>query len=123
MSFEEFRRQQPRQAVPFRVKIEGSDYYNHGFLDERRWLACRIYLPLADNTKEFLFHGYIDRRSKAWEDLAVYTDGSNNGSLIIGLRYPENAVSYDEVIVDGLIHPSWIYTKDLPNPDTKPESR
>jgi hypothetical protein len=113
MTFEEFRRQQPRQPVAFRVKIEGSDYYNHGFSDERRWLSCRLYLPMPDNTKEFLFHGYIDRRTQAWNDLAPYTEPGSNGSLILALRYPEKAVSFDQVIVDSLVHPSWFYTKDV----------
>ncbi|HWB02181.1 MAG TPA: hypothetical protein VG796_04090 [Verrucomicrobiales bacterium] len=123
MSFEEFRQQQPRQPVPFRVQIEGCDYYNHSFSDERRWLSCRLYLPQPDNTREFLFYGYIDRRSQAWNDLAIYTEPGNTGALILALKYPQNAISFDQVIVDSLVHPSWFYTKDVPPSGTKPEGK
>jgi hypothetical protein len=123
MSFEEFKRKQPRESIPLRVKMQGSGYYNHGFLDEKRWLACEIYYPRPDDTLEFLFYGYIDRRTKAWEDLAIYTEAGNKGALILALKYPDNAVSYEQVIVEGLVHPSWFYTKDIPPAGVKPEGK
>lgn len=114
MSFAEFKQTQPRKVVPFRLKIRGREYYNHLFTDESRWLSCELYYPYPDGQNEFLFYGYIDRTSKAFEDLAIYTEGSNNASLILGLRYPDNPVSRDQVIIESLIHPSWFYSEDVP---------
>lgn len=114
MSFADFKSKQPRTPVPFRIKIRGGDYYNHGFTDENKWLASELYYPYPDGRNEFQFYGYLDRGSKAWEQLAIYTEPGNNASVIVTLRYPEDAVSRDQVIIDSLVHPSWFYTKDVP---------
>ena len=116
MSFSEFRQTQPRTPVPFRLKIRGHEYYNHLFIDEKKWLSAELYYPYPDGKNEFLFYGYIDRKSKAYEDLAIYTEGANNASVILALRYPENPVSRDQVIIESLIHPSWFYSEDVPPP-------
>jgi len=118
MSFEDFKLEQPRTAVPFRIKIRESDYYNHEFTDETRWLAAELSYPLPDRSG-FVFYGYIDRRSKAWNQLRMFTEGNTNPSVIVNLRYPDNAVSRDQVIIDSLVHPSWYYTEDVPPAEMK----
>ncbi len=123
MSFEEFRRKQPRAPVAFRVQVEGGDYYNHDFLDENRWYSCRLNSIHGDGTKEFLFHGFIDRRSKAWEDLSPYVQQGSRASMILNLKYPQNAVSYDEVVIDGMVLPSWFYKDDTQPAAAKTGSR
>lgn len=123
MTFAEFKQQQPQKTVPFRIKIRGSGYYNHLFTDEQRWLAAELYYPHPGGENEFLFYGYLDRTSKAFEDLAIYTEPGNNASVILGLRYPENPVSRDQVIIESLIHPSWFYAEDKPPPDWQPAAR
>jgi hypothetical protein len=113
MSFADFKLQQPRTPVPFRLKLRESAYYNHGFVDEKRWLAAELFYPYPDRN-EIVFYGYIDRRSKVWDELAMFTEGNTNPSVIVNLRYPQDAVSRDQVIIDSLAHPSWFYTEDVP---------
>jgi hypothetical protein len=112
MSLEDFRVQQPRRPVAFRLKIRGSDYYNHGFSDDRKWLAAELYLPFPDRRKETVFYGYIERGSQAWKDLAIYTEPGNNGSVIINIRYPEKLDSPEQVIIDSMVLNSWFYTEE-----------
>jgi hypothetical protein len=40
--------------------------------------------------------------------------------VIVTLRYPEDAVSRDQVIIDSLVHPSWFYSEDVPPPEFAP---
>jgi len=112
MTFDEFKLQQPRAPVTFRLKMRGSDYYNHGFTDEKKWLASELYFPYAEGGKERIFFGYLERGSKAWHDLALYAEPGNNASVIVRLRYPEDAVSRDQVIIDSMVHDSWFYTEE-----------
>jgi len=114
MSFGEFKQQQPRNPVPFRIKIRGSGYYNHLFTDEEKWLSAELYYPYPEGQNEFVFYGYIDRKGPAFRDLEIYTMPDNNASLILGLRYPDNPVSRDQVIIDSLVHPSWFFSEDKP---------
>lgn len=112
MSFEEFKQKQPRHAVPFRLKIRGHDYYNHNFADEKQWLAAELYYPYPQGRNEFIFHGYILRDSNLFSQLSPFTKTGNNASFIVNLRYPENPVSRDQVIIDSIAQPSWFYTED-----------
>lgn len=114
MSFEEFKLQQPRTPVPFRLKIRGSDYYNHGFTNQKKWQAAELYYPHAEGGKEIVFYGYLERGTQAWRDLAIFTEGINNASVIITLRYPDDAVSREQVIIDCMVHNSWFYTDANP---------
>ncbi len=112
MTFDEFKLQQPRTPVPFRLKIRGSDYYNHGFTDEKKWVAAELYYPHAEGDKERILFGYLERGSQAWRDLVLYTEPGNNASVIVSLRYPEDALSREQVIIDSMVHDSWLYTDE-----------
>ena len=114
MTFDEFKLQQPRTPVTFRLKMRSSDYYNHGFTNEKKWLASELYFPYAEGGKERIFFGYLERGSKAWHDLALYAEPGNNASVIVSLRYPEDAVSREQVIIDSMVHNSWFYTEENP---------
>jgi hypothetical protein len=116
MSIADFRLQQPRTPVPFRLKIRDCNYYNHSFSDEKRWLATELYYPYPGRN-EILFYGYIDRRSQVWDDLSMFTEGNVNPAVIANLRYPADAVSRDQVIIDSVVHQSWFYTEDTPPPE------
>jgi hypothetical protein len=116
MSVADFRLQQPRTPVPFRLKIRDCNYYNHSFSDERRWLATELYYPYPGGRNELMFYGYIDRRSKVWNDLSMFTEGNVNPAVIVNIRYPNDPVSRDQVIIDSVAHPSWFYTNDTPPP-------
>lgn len=123
MSFEEFKQKQPRHAVPFRLKIRGNDYYNHGFADQKQWLSAELYYPYPQGRNEFIFHGYIQRDSELFAQIAPFTETGNNASFIVNLRYPENPVSRDQVIIEGIAHPSWFYTEDkAPDEEAPPSS-
>lgn len=114
MSFEEFKLERPRRPVPFRLKLRSDDYYNHSFIDTNKWLSAELYYPCPDERNPFQFHGYLDKRSRAYRDLAIYTEPGNKCSVIINLRYPDDAVSSEQVIIDSMEHPSWFYTEDKP---------
>ena len=120
MSFEEFKQTQPRHNVAFRVKIRGSSYYNHAFADESKWLAAEVYYPYPDRN-EFLFHGYLERGTAVFNDLALWTGSGCNAAVIVNVRYPKDAVSRDQVILDSLVHDSWFYTENKP-PEPSPDS-
>jgi hypothetical protein len=105
MSWEQFRTRRPLQPVAFRVHMSlGGDYYNHEFTDEQRWQYARLSIPHPLEGMVFLFHGYIEAQSQAWRDLQHC-----DGSLILRLRYPQDSISADQVIVEGLEHSSWFY--------------
>ncbi len=110
MSWEQFRTQRPVQPVAFRVKLRGDDYYNHGFTDEKKWQAVYLYYPDPDDGENFLFHGYLEDGTQAWRDLKVFTNPGNSAAYILRLRFPQDARSADQVIVDGVEHKSWFYT-------------
>jgi hypothetical protein len=105
--------------VPFRVKLTASDYYNHGFTDERKWLATAIYYPQPGRGNETIFYGYMDRSSEAFRYLAPITESGQNPSVIINLRYPENSISPEQVIIDSMVHDSWFFVKDEPPGEKK----
>ncbi len=123
MSFEEFKLQQPRTPVAFRLKVRFSDYYNHVFTDQKKWQAAELYYPSTDGRKETVFFGYLQRGSKAWEDLSIYTEPGNNASVIIRLRYPDEAPSREQVIIDSLVHDSWFYSAEKPKSQKRPPSQ
>ena len=121
MSWEEFKSTRPSYNVPFRIKAQSCSYYNHSFVDEKKWLAAQLYYPQTDGTNEYLFYGYIQRDTKAYEQLSSYIESGYNPALILNLRYPDNSVSADQVIIDSIEHDSWFYTTDVsPAEEKKP---
>lgn len=113
LQFAAFRESQSTVPTPFRVKVRESTYYNHGFLDEKRWLAAELSFPQPQSSG-FMCYGYIDRYSPVWQDLLAFTEGVSNPALIVNLRYPENGVSRDQVIIDSVVRQSWMYFDDVP---------
>ena len=111
MPLEEFRRDMPRTAVPFRVVMRESDYYNHGFLDRSRWLAADLYYP---GRREFQFTGYIELGTKEGDELRSMIAGGRRTGAVLALRYPPEAVSRDQVVIERLVHDSWYVKQDVP---------
>jgi len=114
MSFDEFKITRPTASVPFRIKLRASNYYNHDFADEKKWLATEIYFPHPQTGIEKLFNGYLERGTPAFREIAPITESGRNPAMIVNLRYPANSISRDQVIIDSVVLDSWFYSEDVP---------
>jgi hypothetical protein len=110
MPLEEFREEMVKRPVPFRVRLKESDYYLHGFSDPREWRCVELYYPGRD---EFHLYGYIRLGTGKADRLLALVDGGISSAAVLTLRYPDDAVSRDQVVVEDLLLPSWFYTEDV----------
>ena len=110
MPLEEFREEMVKRPVPFRVRLRESDYYLHGFSDPREWRCVELYYPGRD---EFHLYGYIRLGTGKSDRLLALVDGGISSAAVLTLRYPDDAVSRDQVVVEDLLLPSWFYTEDV----------
>jgi hypothetical protein len=100
---------------PFRVKLRGSTYYNHAFADEKKWFGTEIYFPKPGfETFETLFYGYMDRNSEAYRRLSPIVESGLNPSVIVNLRYVNNSISPEQVVIDSVVHDSWFFVENVP---------
>ncbi len=105
MPLEEFQTSKPTRPVPFRVKIEPANIYDPPFDDQERYLAVALTYP---GDRKFRLLGYIDRQT-VWGAGLIATLEFESPSMILNLRFPENAVSDMHVEVTGVEHDSWYY--------------
>ena len=110
MPLEEFREEMVKRPVPFRVRLRESDYYLHGFSDPREWRCVELYYPGRD---EFHLYGYIRLGTGKSDRLLALVDGVVSSAAVLTLRYPDDAVSRDQVVVEDLLLPSWFYTEGV----------
>jgi hypothetical protein len=45
--------------------------------------------------------------------LLALVDGGVSSAAVLKLRYPDDAVSRDQVVVEDLLLPSWFYTEGV----------
>jgi hypothetical protein len=107
MELTDFRAKQPREPQPFRVNFAPAQYWNYAFEDQDRWLSFRLSYP---GEADFEIYGYVERTSEIATELQqqMYRDAN----CILQLRYPPEAISRDQVIIDKIVHPSWFYERD-----------
>ena len=110
MPLEKFREEMSTKAVPFRLNMRESNYYVHGFTDETKWRCAELYYPGRE--EEFRLYGYIPVVKARSDRLLSLIEGGNSSAVVVTLRYPENAESRDQVIVEDLVLPSWFYVED-----------
>jgi hypothetical protein len=110
MPLEAFREEMVRLPVPFRVRLRESDYYLHGFSDPRQWRCVELYYP---GREDFHLYGYIRLGAGKTDQLLALVDGGISSAAVVTLRYPDDAVSRDQVIVEDVLLPSWFYTEDV----------
>ena len=102
MELSEFRAKQPRDPVIFRVLVKPESYYNYGFEDKEKWVSYRLVYP---GENDFEIYGYIPLGSElaAQMEKQLFTEAS----LVLELKYPETAVSRDQVLITRIVHPAW----------------
>ncbi len=109
---EKFRQEMSTKAVPFRLNMRESNYYVHGFTDETKWRCAELYYPGRE--EEFRLYGYIPVVTARSDRLLSLIEGGISSAVVVTLRYPENAESRDQVIIEDLVLPSWFYVEDRP---------
>jgi hypothetical protein len=109
---EKFRESMSTKAVPFRLNMRESNYYVHGFTDETKWRCAELYYPGRE--EEFRLYGYIPVVKARSDRLLSLIEGGISSAVVVMLRYPENAESRDQVIIEDLVLPSWFYAEDRP---------
>ncbi len=104
MEIYDFRNKQPKDPMEFRVNVRPGNYYNHGFADETKWAAYTLTYP---GDPDFELIGYVEIGSPLHADLRDQLLVEAN--LILKLRYPEKAISADQVLIQEIVHRSWYY--------------
>ncbi|MEI6176283.1 MAG: hypothetical protein WCS43_05275, partial [Verrucomicrobiota bacterium] len=93
----------PRTPKLFRVTLSAVQYYNFFFADEQRWQSYRIESP----DRKHSVYGYVERNSPLDARLRLPV-GMKQASLTLALRFPEDALSSNQVIIDGFVSEGWV---------------
>ncbi len=103
MPWQEFLASRPAKAALFRVSLGPVEYYNFAFSDDRKWRSYRLESPDGEHA----VYGYagldtaLDARLRPPPDVKKVR-------LTLSLRFPENASSPNQVIIDGLVTEGWV---------------
>jgi hypothetical protein len=93
----------PRTPKLFRVTLSAVQYYNFFFTDEKKWQSYRIESP----DRKHSIYGYVERNSPLDVKLRPPV-GMKQTSLTLALRFPEDASSSNQVIIDGFVAEGWV---------------
>ncbi len=103
MSWEEFRKTRPTTPQEFRVILSAVEYYNFAFSDDRRWQAYRLESPDRENS----IYGYAEKGSTMDQQLRPNLDVKTR-PLMLSLKFPEGAVSGDQVEIVQFLTEGWV---------------
>jgi hypothetical protein len=103
MGWEEFMAAKPTTGTLFRVKLNNTNYYNFNFSDEARW---RSYTLLSHDEK-YRIYGYVESGSQAAMDIGEAVEPGDR-FFTLSLKFPENAESNNQVIIERVISNGWI---------------
>ncbi len=103
MEWEEFMAVKPTTGTLFRVKLNNTNYYNFNFSDEARW---RSYTLLSHDEK-YRIYGYVESGSQAATDIGEAVEPGDR-FFTLSLKFPENAESNNQVIIERVISNGWI---------------
>ena len=111
MELRDYQIKQPKDPLLFRVNVKPDTYFNYGFDDKEQWLCYKLTYPGDD---DFFLYGYI----KKGTELAAAMEQQlfRDFNIVAKLRYPDDAISRDQVVIEKIAHPSWFYER----PDVKP---
>ena len=110
MGWPEFMDQRPDEPKLFRVRAQRGDYFNFGFNDESVWRCYELESP--DGGKLLFAYGRIG--SEADNRLAGVEKGAAR-ELTLRLRYPDDAPSANQVIIEETVAVGWVVTGDRDN--------
>jgi hypothetical protein len=103
MPWEAFMAAKPATAQVFRVKLSAVDYYNMDFADDAKWQSFFMESPDGSQT----LYGYAEIGSTLSVNLKPPSDAERI-QLTLSLRYPPNASSPNQVIIEKIISESWV---------------
>lgn len=109
MSWEEFMAIKPTTGTLFRVRLNNTNYYNFNFADESKW---RSYTLLSHDEK-YRIYGYVELGSQTAANIGDSLEPGDR-FFTLSLKFPENAESNNQVIIERVINNGWI----VPNPPT-----
>lgn len=109
MEWSDFTRDKPTTPVLFRIQLSAKDYYNFTFSDEKQWQSFQ--LESADG--EHALSGYAARNSEIHSQLRRSLEAGSKQVTVL-LKYPENASSSSQVIIDQVVRTNWLESHASP---------
>jgi len=103
ISWDDFLATKTQAPKLFRVSISAVQYYNFSFKDEQRWQSYRIESP----DRNYSLYGYVERNSPLNARLMVLS-GMKQAGLTLSLRFPVDALSPNQVIIDNFVAEGWV---------------
>lgn len=107
MTWAEFRATKPTTSQVFRLVLSPVEYFNFDFKDESKW---RSYMLLSPD-QEHALYGYVELGGLV--ERQVRQAGEGGGILLmLALRYPENAASDNQVIIERFVNDRWVENEE-----------
>lgn len=103
LPWEEFIATKPTSAKVFRLNLSPVDYYNFSFSDDIKWRSYRLESP----DREHAVFGYVERGT-VLDSLIQPSPDVKRLPLMLSLRFPENEISGNQVIIDQFIVDGWV---------------
>lgn len=104
LSWADFRRERPTDAVRMRCAVSAVNYYNFAFSDDRRWRSYR----LGGDPEGRPLYGYAPAGSAIDLELLDVRKQEGSCSKILELRFPPDATRDDQVIIDKVVADGWV---------------
>lgn len=101
--WQEFVASKPSAAHLFRVNLCLADYYNFAFSDERKWQSYQLISPDG----AYAMYGYAERGSRV-NAMLPQTAGGVVVPVMVAMKFPENATSPKQVIIEKFIADGWV---------------
>jgi hypothetical protein len=102
MGWEELKESRPVEPVLFRVYVSDVEYYNFSFANESYWSSYR----LESKDGEHHVFGYVPRGAELDSRLRSL-EGAEKRPFVLKVRFPEDAPSASQVIVEEIIAENW----------------
>ena len=116
MPWEQFLTEKPTAGRVFRLFLCPSDYYNFAFSNDNKWQAYRLTSPDGKH----LLYGYAGRGSAMNARLRPSLDNQQL-PMMLSLKFPENATSNNQVLIDGFVAEGWVLeSADPPSNEKAP---
>jgi hypothetical protein len=109
MTWDEFLTSKPTSPTLFRVSVHPVEYYNFAFTDDTRWRSYRLDSPDGQHT----IYGYVERGSLADSRIQLPPEAKMSPYTLY-LRFPEDAGSRNQVLIDRIAADSWLIENEDP---------
>ena len=103
MPWKDFLAKKPVEPAVFRVTLSQQEYYNIGFTDDSKWQSYQLSCPGQEKS----IYGYVERNSALDQQLRPPSDVKLT-DLTLKLRFPANARSDNQVLIEGIVSESWV---------------